>query len=97
MDFSPIASYDDYFVNRDGVVLSKKYGKERILKPHDNSHGYYIVNLWKRYINLRKQSMLQVIKESQDVLEKIDTVPDITFDDLSLLYIIRSTIQTNNT
>ena len=56
-----------------------------------------IVNLWKRYINLRKQSMLQVIKESQDVLEKIDTVPDITFDDLSLLYIIRSTIKTTNT
>lgn len=70
-------------------VLVKFEGYE---ETHPN-----IVNLWKKYINLRKQSMLQVIKESQYVLGKIDTVPDITFDELSILYIIRSTIQTNNT
>ena len=42
-----IPGYDDYFINQNGVVLSKKFGKERILKPVDNSSGYYLVNLFK--------------------------------------------------
>jgi len=47
MDFKKIPGYDDYYVNRNGVVLSKKFGKEKILKPRDDNQGYYIVNLSK--------------------------------------------------
>ena len=48
MEFSPIPGYDDYFINRNGVVLSKKFGKERILNPGVSSgHGYYTVGLLK--------------------------------------------------
>ncbi len=47
MAFSQIADYDGYFINQKGVVLSKKWGKERILKPAEDAYGYYIVNLCK--------------------------------------------------
>ena len=56
-----------------------------------------IVNLWKRYINLRKQGMFQLIKQCLDVLEKIDTMNDFTVEELSILIVIQSTIQTNIT
>ena len=47
MDFLQIPGWDDYFINRDGDVLSKKCGREIILKPIENAYGYYIVNLYK--------------------------------------------------
>ena len=47
MDFVQIPGYDDYFINRNGVVLSKKFGREIILKPTINSAGYYNVSLYK--------------------------------------------------
>ena len=47
MAFSPIPGYDDYFINREGVVLSKKGVKDRILKQETVKHGYKYVNLCK--------------------------------------------------
>ena len=47
MDFKKIPGFDDYYVNRNGDVLSKKGLKDRILKPADNNTGYNIVNLCK--------------------------------------------------
>ena len=47
MAFSPIPGYDDYFINRDGVVLSKKGVKDRIIKCNDDGHGYNQIGLYK--------------------------------------------------
>ena len=48
MDFVQIPGWDDYFINRDGDILSKKFGKEKILKPTINTHGYYQIRLLKK-------------------------------------------------
>ena len=56
-----------------------------------------IVHLWKKYINLRKKSMLQLVEQCHDVLGKIELINDVTVEELSMLYIIKSTIQTNST
>ena len=56
-----------------------------------------VVNLWVKYIELRKQTMLQVIRESHDVLRKLDTISDISLNDIALLYTMQSTLHSNIT
>ncbi len=51
MDFVQIPGYDDYYINRNGDILSKKFGKERILKPGVTFKGYYVVSLTKNNKN----------------------------------------------
>ena len=40
-----ITGYSDYFVTDEGIVISSKYGKRRVLKQRVNSKGYLCVNL----------------------------------------------------
>jgi hypothetical protein len=56
-----------------------------------------VVNLWVKYIELRKESMLQVIREGKDVLRKLDTISDISLNDIALLYTMQSTLHSNIT
>ena len=44
--FHPISNFPDYFINKNGDVLSKRQKKERIFKPQ-LSEGYYTVNIMK--------------------------------------------------
>ena len=37
--------YPDYFVSKDGEILSAKWGKQRVLRQHDGPHGYQQVCL----------------------------------------------------
>jgi hypothetical protein len=46
-EFVSIPDFPDYFINRKGDVLSKKWKKERIMKPNLGKSGYY-------YFGLRK-------------------------------------------
>ena len=47
MEFTEIPEYKDYSVSKCGVVLSRKNGKESILKGYINSKGYKRFNLMK--------------------------------------------------
>ena len=51
MEFHPIPNFPDYFISRDGVIKSKKQGKEMIMKTLINKKGYEIIRL---YNNKRK-------------------------------------------
>lgn len=42
-----IEGYNDYQVSNYGRIKSLKYGKERILKPHKDNHGYLHLILYK--------------------------------------------------
>ena len=47
-DFVVIPNFPDYYINRNGDVLSKiKYKEGRLLKPNLNNCGYYYVCLYK--------------------------------------------------
>ena len=47
-NWQPVKGYDDlYEVSDQGRVKSLKYGKEKILKPQKNTHGYLHVKLCK--------------------------------------------------
>ena len=47
-DFVGIPNFPDYYINRNGDVLSKiKYKEGRLLKPNLNNCGYYYVCLYK--------------------------------------------------
>ena len=65
---------------------------DRYKETHPN-----IVTLWKNYINIKKQNMLKIIQESNDVLSKLDTVNDIPLNDITLLYVTQSTLHSNIT
>ena len=41
-EFVSIPDYQDYFINRQGFVLSKRRKKDRILKPRINKGYYYV-------------------------------------------------------
>lgn len=56
-----------------------------------------LVNLWVKYINRRKQNMLQIIKEGNEVLNKLDTENDISINNIASLYLIQSTLNSNIT
>lgn len=56
-----------------------------------------LVNLWIKYINHRKQNMLQIIKEGNEVLTKLDTENDISINNIASLYLIQSTLNSNIT
>jgi hypothetical protein len=43
--YKKIDGFDDYVVCSDGTVISKKFGKVRILKSTPNKWGYHHVNL----------------------------------------------------
>lgn len=45
--FVPIPDFPDYYINRNGEILSKTLKKDRLLKPGLNSNGYYHVCLYK--------------------------------------------------
>jgi len=56
-----------------------------------------IVNLWIEYINRRKQNMLQVIKECNEVIDKLNTKRDLSINNIVSLYILQSTLHSNIT
>jgi len=70
-------------------VLSKF---NRYKESHPN-----IVKLWTTYINLKKQNILNIIRESRDVLITLDTINDIPLNDITLIYIMQSILHSNNT
>lgn len=41
-----IDGFSDYQISDNGIVVSCKFGKMRILKPFENGHGYLQVELW---------------------------------------------------
>tara|TARA_R110000823_G_scaffold15091_1_gene49374 strand:+ start:722 stop:1225 length:504 start_codon:yes stop_codon:yes gene_type:complete len=45
--FFPIPDFDGYFINKLGVILSKRQKKDRILKPKMEKIGYYRICLMK--------------------------------------------------
>ena len=48
--FVVIPNFPDYYINRNGDVLSRRYPKERILKPKMEKNGYYRICLVKNKI-----------------------------------------------
>lgn len=36
----PIEGYTSYFINKNNDIISTKWNKEKILKPHNNNRGY---------------------------------------------------------
>lgn len=48
MKWTPISGHPDYFLNRQGSVMSKRRREPRILKPIEHTGGYLIVVLSSR-------------------------------------------------
>ena len=42
-----IQGYDHYLVSDDGEVISLRFNKRKVLKPHQHPKGYLQVALWK--------------------------------------------------
>ena len=51
-EFKEIPEFDNYFINKDGVVISKRSGKTMILKPFLNEFGYFRIRLYKKKIGI---------------------------------------------
>jgi ABC-type molybdate transport system ATPase subunit len=68
----------------------------------ENLHKYKethpnIVNLWIEYINRRKENMLRVIKECNEVSNKLKNKNDLSINNIASLYILQSTLHSNIT
>lgn len=45
-DFIPIRGFPDYYINKNGDILSTKNGREMIIKQHEDKDGYLFVNIY---------------------------------------------------
>jgi len=52
--FTPIPYHDGYLISREGVVLSLKWGKIRVLKQWINSNGYLTTKIDGRHYPLHR-------------------------------------------
>lgn len=76
--FKQIPDFEDYYVSRDGVVASTKFGEVKFLSPTLSLRGYERVKLLKdgksRTINIHRLVALTFLKQvaGKDVVNHID-------------------------
>ncbi len=67
--FKPIPGYDDYFISKDGFVLSEKWGKSRILKFRHDGSGYRRVNLYGKDLSIHRLVAMVYMSDFDSNLE----------------------------
>ena len=63
-DFIPIRDFPDYYVNKDGDVLSTKNGHEMTIKQREDKYGYLFVNIYDANGRLRTKKIHRLLAET---------------------------------